>query len=390
MRYPHFYDRFRDAIKNTWTVEEVDLHSDLADLAASSPTAERHLVVAPGRVLRHRRHDRGQQPGAEPLQARQLPRGAPLPVAPAVRGGRARPVLPDPARHLPPRRRPSGSQAFAAVENIPSIQAKARVLLQVDRLGRRAATGWRRASDRRALPAQPDLLRRRASRACSSTAPSPTSTSSAPAACCTAWPPARTGSSATSRCTWPSRSTSSTPCARRSPTCSTTSWQQQVTRRCCVEAVDAEAAVRRGPAAGRACRAVTARHARVPGVRRRPAAAAPRLPPIYGSAQPVRLHGAAGRAGAVQLLRAPRVGLPGRGERARSASTRTSSPDQPIAEGGSTRLRARTSTSRPAPPSSTSMREAWAPPAPGGRVLLHSHLWTPGARYGVRSRRPLP
>ena len=43
MRYPHFYDRFRDAIKNTWTVEEVDLHSDLADLQRLSP-AERHLV----------------------------------------------------------------------------------------------------------------------------------------------------------------------------------------------------------------------------------------------------------------------------------------------------------------------------------------------------------
>ena len=43
MRYPHFYDRFRDAIKNTWTVEEVDLHSDLADLGKLSP-AERHLV----------------------------------------------------------------------------------------------------------------------------------------------------------------------------------------------------------------------------------------------------------------------------------------------------------------------------------------------------------
>ena len=43
MRYPHFYDRFRDAIKNTWTVEEVDLHSDLADLERLSP-AERHLV----------------------------------------------------------------------------------------------------------------------------------------------------------------------------------------------------------------------------------------------------------------------------------------------------------------------------------------------------------
>ena len=43
MRYPHFYDRFRDAIKNTWTVEEVDLHSDLKDLARLS-AAEQHLV----------------------------------------------------------------------------------------------------------------------------------------------------------------------------------------------------------------------------------------------------------------------------------------------------------------------------------------------------------
>ena len=43
MRYPQFFDRFRDAIKNTWTVEEVDLHSDLPDLARLS-AAERHLV----------------------------------------------------------------------------------------------------------------------------------------------------------------------------------------------------------------------------------------------------------------------------------------------------------------------------------------------------------
>ena len=43
MRYPQFYDRFRCAIKNTWTVEEVDLHSDLADLGKLTP-AERHLV----------------------------------------------------------------------------------------------------------------------------------------------------------------------------------------------------------------------------------------------------------------------------------------------------------------------------------------------------------
>jgi ribonucleoside-diphosphate reductase beta chain len=43
MRYPQFYDRFRDAIKNTWTVEEVDLHSDLTDLRKLS-AAEQHLV----------------------------------------------------------------------------------------------------------------------------------------------------------------------------------------------------------------------------------------------------------------------------------------------------------------------------------------------------------
>jgi ribonucleoside-diphosphate reductase beta chain len=43
MRYPAFYDRFRDAIRNTWTVEEVDLHSDLADLRRMTD-AERHLV----------------------------------------------------------------------------------------------------------------------------------------------------------------------------------------------------------------------------------------------------------------------------------------------------------------------------------------------------------
>ncbi|GGM58545.1 ribonucleoside-diphosphate reductase subunit beta [Micromonospora sonchi] len=43
MRYPQFFDRFKDAIRNTWTVEEVDLHSDLADLAKLSP-AEQHLV----------------------------------------------------------------------------------------------------------------------------------------------------------------------------------------------------------------------------------------------------------------------------------------------------------------------------------------------------------
>jgi ribonucleoside-diphosphate reductase beta chain len=43
MRYPHFFERFREAIRNTWTVEEIDLHTDLADLHRLSG-AERHLV----------------------------------------------------------------------------------------------------------------------------------------------------------------------------------------------------------------------------------------------------------------------------------------------------------------------------------------------------------
>jgi len=43
MHYPHFYDRYRDALKNHWSVEEVDLHSDLKDLSRLTD-AERHLV----------------------------------------------------------------------------------------------------------------------------------------------------------------------------------------------------------------------------------------------------------------------------------------------------------------------------------------------------------
>lgn len=43
MAYPTFFEMYRDAIKNTWTVEEVDFGTDLADLAKMSP-AERHLI----------------------------------------------------------------------------------------------------------------------------------------------------------------------------------------------------------------------------------------------------------------------------------------------------------------------------------------------------------
>lgn len=43
MRYPHFYEMFQAAIKNTWTVEEVDFSQDLIDLNKMSK-AERHLI----------------------------------------------------------------------------------------------------------------------------------------------------------------------------------------------------------------------------------------------------------------------------------------------------------------------------------------------------------
>jgi ribonucleoside-diphosphate reductase beta chain len=44
MRYPVFYDMFRDGIKNTWTVEEVDFSTDLVDLKQRLTPAEVHLI----------------------------------------------------------------------------------------------------------------------------------------------------------------------------------------------------------------------------------------------------------------------------------------------------------------------------------------------------------
>jgi len=44
MRYPEFYERYLDAIRNTWTVEEVHLSDDLVDLSRRLLPAERHLV----------------------------------------------------------------------------------------------------------------------------------------------------------------------------------------------------------------------------------------------------------------------------------------------------------------------------------------------------------
>jgi ribonucleoside-diphosphate reductase beta chain len=44
MKYPVFYEMFKTAIKNTWTVEEVDFSTDVTDLRSRMKPAEQHLV----------------------------------------------------------------------------------------------------------------------------------------------------------------------------------------------------------------------------------------------------------------------------------------------------------------------------------------------------------
>jgi ribonucleoside-diphosphate reductase beta chain len=44
MRYPAFYEMYRNAIANTWTVEEIDFSTDLADLRDRLSPEQHHLV----------------------------------------------------------------------------------------------------------------------------------------------------------------------------------------------------------------------------------------------------------------------------------------------------------------------------------------------------------
>ena len=44
MRYPIFFQMYRDAVRNTWTVEEVDFAPDVNDLRHKFGAAERHLI----------------------------------------------------------------------------------------------------------------------------------------------------------------------------------------------------------------------------------------------------------------------------------------------------------------------------------------------------------
>ncbi|NJC66212.1 ribonucleotide-diphosphate reductase subunit beta [Planosporangium flavigriseum] len=123
LRYPHFFDRFKDAIKNTWTVEEVDLHADLADLARLS-SAEQHLVsrlvaffatgdtiVANNLVLNLYQHVNS--PEGRLYLSRQLFEEA---VHVQFYLNLLDTYVPDETERF---------EAFAAVENIPSIARKA-------------------------------------------------------------------------------------------------------------------------------------------------------------------------------------------------------------------------------------------------------------------------
>jgi ribonucleoside-diphosphate reductase beta chain len=44
MKYPVFYEQYKAAIKNTWTVEEVDFSTDVSDLRQRMSPAEQHLI----------------------------------------------------------------------------------------------------------------------------------------------------------------------------------------------------------------------------------------------------------------------------------------------------------------------------------------------------------
>src|SRR5215469_4752629 len=124
MQYPAFYEQYRNAIKNTWTVGEVDLFSDIPDLNQRLTPAERHLIsrlvaffatgdsiVANNLVLNLYKHINS--PEARMYLSRQL-------YEEAVHVQFYLTLL---DTYIPDHR--ERAAAFAAVDNIPSIHKKA-------------------------------------------------------------------------------------------------------------------------------------------------------------------------------------------------------------------------------------------------------------------------
>jgi ribonucleoside-diphosphate reductase beta chain len=124
MRYPRFYEMYRAAIKNTWTVEEIDFQIDLGHLRQRMTPAERHLIerlvaffatgdsiVSNNLVISLYRHINA--PEARMYLARQVFEEAlHIQFYLTLLDN----YVPDPDRR---------AQAFAAIENIPSIRRKA-------------------------------------------------------------------------------------------------------------------------------------------------------------------------------------------------------------------------------------------------------------------------
>ncbi|WP_374554767.1 ribonucleotide-diphosphate reductase subunit beta [Thermomonas sp.] len=124
MRYPQFYEMYRNAIRNTWTVDEINFQIDIADLHQKLSPAERHLIhrlvaffatgdsiVANNLVLNLYQHLNA--PEARMYLSRQLYEEA-LHVQFYLT--LLDNYLPDPEER---------AKAFAAVENIPAIRKKA-------------------------------------------------------------------------------------------------------------------------------------------------------------------------------------------------------------------------------------------------------------------------
>ena len=124
MQYPVFFEMFKDGIKNTWTVEEVDFSTDLVDLRSRLTPAEIHLIqrlvaffatgdsiVSNNLVLNLYKHINS--PEARLYLSRQLFEEA---VHVQFYLTLLDNYVPDPEAR---------AAAFAAVENIPSISKKA-------------------------------------------------------------------------------------------------------------------------------------------------------------------------------------------------------------------------------------------------------------------------
>ena len=124
MRYPVFFEMFKDGIKNTWTVEEVDFSTDLVDLKQRLTPAEIHLIqrlvaffatgdsiVSNNLVLNLYTHINS--PEARLYLSRQLYEEA---VHVQFYLTLLDNYIPEPSER---------AAAFAAVENIPSIAKKA-------------------------------------------------------------------------------------------------------------------------------------------------------------------------------------------------------------------------------------------------------------------------